>query len=67
MATKIQILLASGIDLDAKDTDGQTALFGAAQEGHEGIVGFLIEHGADIEAKDSDGQAPICCAIRRGH
>ena len=41
-------LLKSGIDINAKDNDGETALMHASQEGHIEIVRELIERGADI-------------------
>jgi ankyrin repeat protein len=47
--TTIQALLsAKGIDIDAKNTGGETALIIAALSGNYDVVKILVEHGADI-------------------
>jgi ankyrin repeat protein len=42
-------------DVDAKDNDEWTALYLAAENGHEAVVRLLLEHKVDIDAKDNDG------------
>ncbi len=39
-------ILFTGVAVDYSNSAGQTALFCASLEGHEGIVGILLEHGA---------------------
>lgn len=46
LLTVIQLLLNFGADPNVKNNDGQTALSGAGDEGHEEIVKILIEAGA---------------------
>jgi hypothetical protein len=40
-------LIAEGVDVNAENPQGGTALFLAAEQGHIGIVRLLLEHGAD--------------------
>ncbi len=35
--------------------DGQTALYGAAQQGYDEVVRFLAAHGAKLDIKDNRG------------
>ena len=42
------ILLTYGVDIEAKDNRGYTALHIAAAEGHEGHMIQLLEHGANV-------------------
>ena len=42
------ILLTYGVNIEAKDNRGYTALHIAAAEGHEGHMIQLLEHGANV-------------------
>jgi uncharacterized protein len=53
--TAAKLLLAKGVDVNAANNNGQTALFGAAQSGWNGFVQFLVDHGAVLAAKDHFG------------
>src|SRR6476660_3026411 len=44
--------VAAGIDLNAKDADGATALISAAARGDAKIVDALLQAGADVNRKD---------------
>jgi len=63
---KVKQLLAAGVEIDARDPQGWTALRWAAQEGHADVVRLLLAHGADVNGKSDDGEA-LSDAIRRGH
>ena len=52
--------LASGMDVNAKDRDGNTSLIYAKTKE---IVELLITNGADINAKRSDGAIPLHYAV----
>ncbi len=54
-----QLLLAAGVDVNAVNGNGQTALHGAAQSGWNGFVQLLADHGATITAKDHFGSTPL--------
>ena len=46
-------LIAQGADASEKDSEGITALYAAATEGHTEIVQILIDAGADLNHADS--------------
>lgn len=48
-----------GVDVNAPNSDGSTALHVAATVGSRGVVQFLTDHGADINAVDSLGNTPL--------
>ena len=62
----INMLLDKGIDVNAKDQYGWTALHEAAQEGHENIVQTLLDNGAEVNAKNKYGSTALHDAVRFG-
>jgi len=52
------------MDMDGKNENGMTPLFGAAFNGHKEVAELLIAAGADVNAKDVDGETPLDWAIR---
>jgi len=63
----VQQLLEYHVDVDAKNSDGTTALYRAAWNGHEAVVRLLLEHHADVDAKDSGGTTALYWAAWNGH
>jgi ankyrin repeat protein len=61
----LELLLAAGGEINAKDYRGQTPLHGAAFWGWNNVVQFLVEHHADLNAVDSKGKTPIDSAMGR--
>jgi uncharacterized protein len=59
----IQLLLDAGVDVNAADNRGQTALHGAAEKGYDQVVKFLAEHGGNLNAKDRQGKTPLDAAL----
>jgi ankyrin repeat protein len=59
----IDRLLASGIDINATDARGRTALHGAALQGYDDVVQALVDRGADVAAEDNDGFTPLDTAM----
>lgn len=55
----IKLCLEAGLDLNAEDSRGQTALHGAAFQGFDEVVKFLAEHGAKLDVKDRQGKTPL--------
>ena len=66
-ATKevVELLIAKGADVNAKDKYDMTPLHPAAGRGHKEVVELLIAKGADVNAKDEDGDTPLDWADRR--
>jgi ankyrin repeat protein len=59
----ITLLLQAGADVNAADSNGRTALHGAAQKGYDRIVGFLAGRGARLDVKDRRGLTPLDAAM----
>jgi hypothetical protein len=48
-----------GVDVNAANANGDTALHGAANLGYDSVVKFLVGKGANINAKNKDGKTPL--------
>jgi ankyrin repeat protein len=59
----IKLVLDAGVDINAVDTRGQTALHGAAEKGNDQVVKFLAERGAKLDIKDKQGKTPLDAAL----
>src|SRR5882672_9829711 len=55
----VKVALDAGLDLNAENTRGESALSGAAGRGADLIVQFLIDRGAKINAKSKQGYTPV--------
>ena len=62
----IQLMLAKDAKLNAKKSDGKTALICAVQQGWDPVVQLLLDEGADIEAKDNHGKTALLYAAENG-
>jgi len=58
----IKLCLEAGVDINAADNRGQTALHGAALWGLDEVVQFLADHGAKLDVKDKQGRTPLDAA-----
>jgi ankyrin repeat protein len=62
----IQLCLDAGVDINAANGQGQTALHAAALQGYDKVVEFLASHGANLAAKDRQGKTPLDEALGQG-
>lgn len=67
LESTVNILLAQGSDIAAKDSDGENALHKAAEGGHEAVVRLLLKMGADIQAEDKSGWTALHKAATGGN
>jgi ankyrin repeat protein len=61
----IGLLLEAGMDINAADNRGQTALHAAAQKGYDQVIEFLASRGAQLDIKDKRGFTPLDAALGR--
>ena len=65
---EVQKFLERGVHPDeAKNGDGVSALWYAAERGYAPIVKTMLKRGACIDREDEDGRTPLFVASRRGH
>ncbi|MFC1781735.1 ankyrin repeat domain-containing protein [Planctomycetota bacterium] len=67
---KVRALIQEGVNIEALDSDGRTALYCAAQAGQVEIAELLIGEGADVKATiraRARGETPLHTAAANGH
>jgi len=62
----IKLCLERGVDINAYNTQGTTAVHAAVQRGAEKVVRFLAEHGAKLDMKNKQGRTPLDIALGVG-
>lgn len=63
----VEACLSAGVDVNARDRYGQTALMLAAHRGHLDVVKALLHHGADMNVTAKYGLSALMLAIVAGH
>ena len=63
---KLQALINSGIDVNAKGSDGQTPLMAAAAMGNTDAMEMLLQNGARVDETGPNGQTALMKAIHTG-
>jgi ankyrin repeat protein len=63
----MEVLLARGADVHAKQQMDYTPLHGAASRGDVEMAKLLLAHGAERDARASDGMTPADVARKYGH
>jgi len=58
----VKALLSKGMDVNARDHNGGTALHGAALEGRTRVMDYLIAHGAAVNSLNDSGDSPLAYA-----
>lgn len=56
---RVKELLSEGVDVNAQDEAGYSALHGAVSYSHLVLVKYLLDHGADVHIRDEDGDTPL--------
>jgi ankyrin len=58
----VRIAVETGADVNAVDEDGLTAMHGAAANGANGVVEYLVQKGAKLDVRDRYQQTPLSIA-----
>ena len=58
----VRIAFDAGADVNATNEDGLTAIHGAASNGADGVVQFLVSKGAKMDVRDKYQQTPLSIA-----
>lgn len=61
-----KFLIEKGADVNPRRENEPSALFKAAEGGHEKMVRLLLEHSPDTEARDRDGRTALFKPVLRG-
>jgi len=56
---KISCLLEHGMDINATDEEGRTAILWAAKTSNKGLVRLLLDHNADVSVQDQNGRTAL--------
>lgn len=60
-------VLSRGININAADDDGNTALMEASEKGEYSTVRALLDAGADVNAVNEDGETALMLASEEGN
>jgi len=63
----INLLLAAGVSVNARQEGGWTALQAAAKHGDLELIDLLLQHGADPGQLADSGQSAVDIAVAEGH
>jgi ankyrin repeat protein len=55
----IKLCLDRGVDINAFNTNGTTAVHSAVQRGAQKVVRYLADHGAKLDMKNKQGRTPL--------
>ncbi|HVH28006.1 MAG TPA: ankyrin repeat domain-containing protein [Vicinamibacterales bacterium] len=58
----VKLCHSLGMDVNAVNSMGLTALHGAANRGSDDIIRFLLDKGAKLDVKDKEGRTPLTWA-----
>lgn len=62
----VQAAVELGIDVDAVNADGNTALHGATARQLDGVAQYLVQRGADVTVLNKNGQTPLDSDVAPG-
>lgn len=63
----VKAFLAAGMEVNARNAEGDTALMNAAAAGSGAVVELLLSEGAQVNVTNARGMTPLAAAILNGH
>ncbi|GFS08393.1 ankyrin repeat domain-containing protein 26 [Elysia marginata] len=63
----VALLLAYRVDVDTRDSHGDTALHLGVETGNINVAGMLLKAGAAMDTRNKEGLAPLHLAVRHKH
>lgn len=60
----VEILLSAGVDVDARDSAGQTSLHRATRRKNAAMMRLLLNNGATVDAKNDGGRTAFSANVR---
>lgn len=63
----METLLQNGANINACQRDGESPLYKACENGHDGIVKLLLSHGANANLCKENGKTALHAATAYGH
>ena len=60
----VEVLLTSGVDVNAKDSRGQTALFRATRRQDEAMIKLLLSRSIKVDNRDDEGRTAWSANVR---
>lgn len=55
----VELCVELGMDVNAVNSMGLTAVFGAANRGSDDIIEYLVSKGAELDVADNEGRTPL--------
>jgi hypothetical protein len=62
----VRMAAEKGVDVNAANADGNTALHASAARGYDSVVKYLVGKGAKLDVKNKRGQTPLAAATTGG-
>lgn len=63
----VELLLAAGADINAKNKQGETMLYSASAGNHMDVIQILIDAGIDVNSKSTESNTALMLAASEGH
>ena len=63
----VELFLIAGIEVNAKNSDGASALHLSTASGNVAITELMLEHGADVDIRNAEHDTPLHLSTSKGY